>query len=44
VIEDEQRPRDLAVSSTGSLQETGDPWTPFRLIDPAGTAVDSVSV
>ena len=47
MIEDEERPRDLAalaVPSTGSLQETGDPWTPFRLIDPAGTAVDSVSV
>jgi integrase len=47
VIEDEERPRDLAVlavPSTGSLQEMGDPWTLFRLIDPAGTAVDSVSV
>jgi hypothetical protein len=47
VIEDEQRPRDLAVlavPSTGSLQDTGDPWTPFRVIDPAGTAVYSMSV
>jgi integrase len=33
----------LAVPLAGSLEETGDPWLPFRLIDPAGTPVEAVS-
>ena len=44
-IEAEQ-PRDLArlaVPGTGSVEETHDPWLPFRLIDPAGTPVEAVS-
>ncbi|ABH00466.1 integrase [Rhodococcus sp. ACS1] len=44
--EDEERPRDLAalaVPLVGSLEETGDPWLPFRLIDPSGAAVEAVS-
>lgn len=45
--EGEDRARDLArlsVPLTGSLEETGDRWLPFRLIDPAGVAVEAVSV
>lgn len=45
--EDEERPRDLAglaVPLAGSLQDTGDPWSPFRLIDPDGLVVEAVSV
>lgn len=44
-IEEEQS-RDLAalaVALTGSLEETADPWLPFRLIDPAGVPVGAVS-
>ncbi len=29
---------------TGSLQDTGDPWSPWRLVDPDGSEVDAVSV
>ncbi|UQX10331.1 site-specific integrase [Candidatus Mycobacterium methanotrophicum] len=38
--------RDLAaltVPLTGSLQDTGDPWLPYRLVDPAGEPVEAVS-
>ncbi len=38
--------RDLAaltVLLVGSLQETDDPWLPFRLVDPAGEPVEAVS-
>ncbi|MGV9870161.1 tyrosine-type recombinase/integrase [Rhodococcus koreensis] len=44
--EDEETARDLAalvVPLAGSLEETGDPWLPFRLIDPSGAAVEAVS-
>jgi integrase len=47
-MQDEQgQSRDLAalaVPLTGSLEQTGDPWLPFRLIDPAGVPVEAVSV
>jgi hypothetical protein len=33
----------LAVPLAGSLEATGDPWLPFRLIGPTGTVVESVS-
>ncbi len=45
MIEDEV-PRDLArlvVPLAGSLQDTGDRWLPFRLLDPAGEPVEAVS-
>jgi site-specific recombinase XerD len=45
VIDDEDS-RDLArlsVPLTGSLQQTGDMWLPFRLLDPSGIPVDAVS-
>jgi integrase len=47
MLEDEESLRDLAslaVPLTGSLAETGDPWLPFRLIDPAGVPAEAVSV
>jgi integrase len=46
VIEDEEQARDLAglvVPLAGALMETGDPWLPFRLLDPAGEPVEPVS-
>ena len=46
VIEDDEQARDLAglaVPLTGSLEATGDPWLPYRLIDPAGEPVEAVS-
>jgi len=46
VIEDEEPPRDLAglvVPLAGRLEETGDPWSPFRLVDPAGATVQPVA-
>lgn len=46
VTEDEEQARDLAglvVPLAGSLQATGDPWLPFRLLDPAGEPVEPVS-
>jgi site-specific recombinase XerD len=46
VIEDEEQARDLAglvVPLAGALMETGDPWLPFRLLDPAGKPVEPVS-
>ena len=33
----------LAVPLAGALEETGDRWLPFRLADPAGSAVVPVS-
>ena len=33
----------LAVPSAGALRETGDPWEPFRLVDPAGVVVAPVA-
>ena len=38
--------RDLAllvVPLAGALEETGDRWLPFRLVDPAGAVVEPVS-
>ena len=38
--------RDLAalpVSLAGALQETGDPWEPYRIIDPGGETVAAVA-
>lgn len=46
VIEDDEQARDLAglvVPLPGALMETGDPWLPFRLLDPAGEPVEPVS-
>jgi integrase len=46
VIEDDERARDLSglvVPLAGWLQATGDPWQPYRLIDPAGEPVEAVS-
>jgi site-specific recombinase XerD len=46
MFEDEDPVRDLAaliVPLVGSLKATGDPWEPFRLIDPVGVPVDAVS-
>ena len=43
---DEDRARDLAalvVPLVGALERTDDPWLPFRLIDPDGVPVESVS-
>jgi hypothetical protein len=45
VTKDEQC-RDLAglrVPLSGSPQETEDAWLPYRLLDPAGKAVEPVS-
>jgi hypothetical protein len=39
--------RDLAallVSRLGGLEETGDPWEPFRLVDSDGRVVEPVAV
>ena len=44
---DGERGRDLAVLSVpmvGGLEQTGDPWLPFRLVDGSGAVVDAVSV
>jgi len=46
VIDDVGAPRDLpalAVALVGRLEATGDRWLPFRLVDPAGEAVEAVS-
>ena len=43
---DEDRVRDLAalvVPLVGALERTDDPWLPFRLVDPDGVPVESVS-
>ena len=44
---DDEEARDLAmlaVPLTGSLQETDDPWLPYRLVDPSGDPVEAVSI
>ena len=44
-MEDGEEPRDLArlvVPLSGVLEETGDRWLPFRLVDPAGAVVQPV--
>lgn len=46
MIDDEVPQRDLAVLAVllvGSLDETSDPWLPYRLVDPAGEPVEAVS-
>jgi hypothetical protein len=47
MVEQDDSSRDLAnlvVSQVGSLQETGDPWEAYRLVDPDGVAVQAVAV
>jgi len=42
-----ESPRDLGaliVAQVGSLRETGDPWQPWRLVDPDGGDVEGVTV
>lgn len=42
MIRQEETPRDLAgliVAQVGSLQQTGDPWEPYRLLGPDGAPV-----
>jgi integrase len=44
--DDQEQGRDLAglvVPLAGALEETGDRWLPFRLLDPAGAPVEAVS-
>lgn len=46
MIVDEDRPRDLAalrVPLTGALRESGDPWSPFGVVDSAGVVVEPVA-
>ncbi len=46
MIVDEDWPRDLAalrVPLTGALQDTGDPWSPFCVVDSAGVVVEPVT-
>jgi len=46
MIRQEDRPLDLGallVPRVGALKETGDPWEPFRLLDPDGGAVRPVA-
>jgi hypothetical protein len=33
----------LAVPLVGSVESTGDPWLPFRVLDPVGVPVEAVS-
>src|SRR5436309_364041 len=43
---EQESSRDLAalvVARVGRLVDTGDPWEPYRLIDPDGSAVGAVS-
>ncbi|MEU6197072.1 site-specific integrase [Streptomyces sp. NPDC047061] len=43
---DGREPRDLAVLTVpmvGSMEETGDPWEPYRLLDPGGAVIVSVT-
>jgi integrase len=45
-VSDDEESRDLAglaVPLAGALQPTGDPWLPFRLVDPAGMSVEAVA-
>ena len=46
MFEDEEPERDLAklaVPLAGALEETNDPWLPYRLVDPEGSPVEAVS-
>src|SRR5258708_3223589 len=46
MTEDEDAGRDmatLAVPLAGALQETGDPWEPYRIIDAGGETVAAVA-
>ncbi len=46
MISDDVGERDLValvVAKVGSVQETGNVWEPYRLSDPAGTAVAAVT-
>ena len=46
VMEDDERTRDLAmlaVPLAGAVEVTGDSWLPFRVTDPCGAVVESVS-
>lgn len=46
VIEDENPGPELAeltVPQVGRIEQTGDPWMPWRLLDPAGIAAEPVS-
>ncbi|MFG1711306.1 tyrosine-type recombinase/integrase [Nonomuraea sp. M3C6] len=46
MVGDEEPVRDLAglvIPQIGSLEETGDRWEPFRLVDPAGVPVEAVA-
>jgi site-specific recombinase XerD len=46
VDDEREQARDLAalvIPLVGSIEETGDRWLPFRLIDPAGLPVEAVS-
>ncbi|MFE2261730.1 tyrosine-type recombinase/integrase [Streptomyces griseosporeus] len=36
--------KDFVLPEVGALQETGDPWEPYRLIDPAGERVEPVAL
>ena len=47
VVEDEKPARDLAmlaVPLAGALQDTGDPWEPYRLVSPDGEPVEAAGV
>jgi hypothetical protein len=47
VLIDDERVRDLAALSVpmaGRLEQTDDPWLPFRLVDAGGAVVEAVSV
>ncbi|HET6193881.1 MAG TPA: hypothetical protein VFE59_43545 [Trebonia sp.] len=47
MIDDLEPARDLAgliVPLVGSVEETGDAWLPFRLLDSAGEPVEAVSI
>lgn len=46
MIEQEDLPRDLGslvVPRVGSLVDTGDPWEPYRIVDPSGLPVAAVA-
>jgi hypothetical protein len=46
VTEEQDVIRDLAalpVPLAGALQETGDPWEPYRIVDPGGETVAAVA-
>ncbi|MFI0221740.1 hypothetical protein [Streptomyces lydicus] len=37
-------PASLALPEIGRLAETDDPWSPYRLVDPAGNVVEPVAL